>query len=880
MAFMKALIRCAAALLLVTSMKFGMAAQITMTRPASPEALPVYSLQNDTKEDLPYSITSSIEDTSGSVSTFPDRSGVVPAGQKLEVAAREGATTLTGTIALVRSKLTLGSTSASYSAIVGTPRPLPREGDFLIGMNVHLERYSAEDQWKLLQMMKAAGVQSVRMETTPSPVHADGSYEVDAAMAQSILGVEAFGLRPMVGILFFDPAFYTSNQKSKLAYDFARAIAQTYKGRVYDWQYGNEANAGWSAYGAAADMAAYSNAMALGTLSVDPQAHTSCSAIAEALPDYLEYQLRLGMSPYVRAISLHPYCGTPEAGISKLQANQQVIGKYGGHQEIWADEIGFHVTEENVPINPVTAQLTMVNGYTEKLQADQLARLFLLARAKKIDRVYWYTLFGKNDPETFWVIHPDFKPRPAFQSLKVVAPYVTAATALGGTASTELVQKHLFRKADGSVFLAAWALRDGVRANLHLPAGKFVCRDTMGDPVALEPGREITLGQRPLLIDELPTDTQVFDDLKLLVSTLDGRNFVNPMSRWEIEPGDTVRVPFVVYNAHDKAMTVYPAITDREPGWMVRLPAPFTVEAHETAVQMIELTASADSVRGVEHRFCFAAEAEGPRRSNPYEVRIWTKGQFPYGEYLRERESTLPYKTRRPIDEAQVTGFGREQLEARYGHMTVDGNLLDWDPTEFATLDQRGNWILRDVTFPDRKDAFVRAAVRWDESYLYAAFIVQDDQISTADLTSRDWRDSDNVRVFLSGQPLPLAPAKPMTETDMLVLFAPTREAHSEPPAVQIAALGGYVHKGVEKDIKVAGNIWRGGYVIEAAIPFAAIRFTPKAGATLGCNLMSDDADQGYRKNSSLMALRAGDYWNNPTTTATLKLLPQENGKP
>lgn len=850
---------------------------VKVVREVSLEAFPTYEVRNAAAASVKVTIESSLERPDGTVGRQAVGNYSLQAGETRSFPAYSATSKLQGEIALLRSVITIGDRAPeTQSAIVGTPQPVARDGDYFIGMNCHLSRYSAEDQWKMLQMMKAAGVRSVRIEPGFREPQKDGSFLMDPRIEQAQLGAEAFGMNSLFALTFFNPTFNRSETKAAVAYGWAKALGDYYKGRVFDWQYGNETNSGWSAFGAAADMAAHHQAMALGSLAADARNIPATLGIAEAEPGYLRELFRNGLAPYVKAVTLHPYCGVPEAGVAKMEANRRVITDFGGAQPIWATEIGFQVDDKG-GLNPTTQQLTLVNGFTLEQQADLLARLYVLSRAKGIERIYWYNMFGKNDRETFWLVDENFKPRQAYETLKFLSTYVNDATPLGGTESTEPVQRQLFRRGDGSVFLAAWALRDGTMTDLHLPPGQYTVYDSNGKKLDIDLQKPVALGERILFIDGLPKTTTGFSQLSIIANSLDGRPWgPSAINRWETEPGASVLVPCITFNSGTQAIKASAVLVSQMPGWKIELPEPFEVAPGQTVAKEIKLTAPADAVRGVEYRFSFALESEGPHRTLPYEARIWMKGAFPYTAYLAT--DTWPsgeYPVRRPIDEGK-TGFGRPELTARRGTMTIDGDLTKWKPEEFVRLDQLGYWKLRDAKHPSREDWSVRAALRWDDQNLYIAFLVQDDDLSLLDLVSRDWRDADNVRLFLSAEGDAAKRSKLITERDLLVFLTPTRQFHNESCGVLAASLGGYVREGFESQVKTSSRVWYGGYLIEAAVPFSGINVKPTVGMTLGCNLMADDSDGGYRKSAGMTLLKNFDYWNSPTSLGNLRLLSEE----
>lgn len=857
---------------------------VTLQRTKDLSKLPSYLVRNTAAEPLTVTLESSLEDTEGNIIRKESSQHKLAPGLLDAWPAFAADNQLTDNIALLRTHITLtaeGSNAPAHtetlSAIVGTPRPVARDGDYFIGMNVHLQRYTPQEQWALLRLMREAGVRSVRIEPGFRAPEVDGSFYMDPRYEQAQLGAEAFGMNSLFSLTFFNPDFHRSDAKTAMAHDWAKAVGEHYKGRVFDYQYGNETNSGWGAYGTAADMVPHNKAMALGNLAADPGARTSTLGIAEADVYYLREMLRLGVGPYMKAITVHPYCGVPEAGVAKMEGNRALLGEFGGNQEIWATEIGFHF-DEGGSLNPSTQQLTLVNGYTRDQQADYLARLYLLSRAKGIERIYWYNMYGRNDKETFWLVDENMNTVPAYDTLKFVASYVNDAEPLGGTASTEPVQRQLFRRADGSVFLAAWAVRNGIPTDLHLPEGTYTVYDTNGQRIDIDPRQPVLLGERPFIIEGLPADTSSFEQLGILANTLDERPLSQPTNRWEILPGQSVQIPCVVYNSGDKPLHASPVVLEQMPGWAITLPQSFEVAPRQTVTRQITLTAPDNAVPGVEYRFAFAIDSTGPARSHAFDARIRLKGEFPYTEHMLSK-SAPHYPVRTPVDEHK-TGFGPSEVQARRASAaltpaTIDGNLTPekWAPEDFIPLDQKGHWRLRDIQFPSDLNARVRAALRWDEHYLYVAWLVQDDNLSTLDLASRDWRDADNVRVFLSAEADPKQRSRQISEQDVLVIMTPTQQFHSENPGVQVPSLGGFQRKGAEAGIKAASRVWQGGYLIEAAIPLELIGTTASSGQTMGINLMSDDSDDGFRQNVSLLALLNYDYWNSPTSLTQLKLV-------
>jgi hypothetical protein len=757
----------------------------------------------------------------------------------------------------------------TLSAICGTPKPVNQKNVDVFGMNIHLARYTPEEQWKLLQLASAAGITSVREDAGFQMPNQDGTYSGLENLEQTVLACEAFGIEVLMNLSYFPSEYYTSPEKCKLCHDWAVAIAKHYKGRIHSWEYGNETNSGWGGYGAAADMAWHNMAMTQGTLSVDPDAKTASVGIAEGHPSYVTAMLENHAGEFLNAISVHPYCGTPEAGILKCMADSRVAAMNGYHQEIWATEIGFNYSEGE-GLNPLTRQITQVNGYSLDQQADFIVRLYTLAMAEGIDRVYWYDFFGKNDPETFWIVDESYKPRPAYTALANLAQLIKNKIFIGGTDFDELVQKHYFKGKDGSIVLIVWALQDGVTTDLKFPK-KVTTKDFLGRNIPIESNQPIRLGHRPIYIAGLTTgDISSFINKNILVNAMDKRNWNGPLHRFHTSPGGRIQVPCVIYNSTDTEIMAQPIVLQTMPGWTIEIPSSVEVGAGQTSTQMFTLTAPKDGIEGVEYHFDFAADINAIQRSLPYTVRIKVDGKFPYDEILTYNRQGN-YSQWDSFNETQ-DGTGCSELHASFGEVKVDGRLNEWQAREFYPIDQKFMWLLRDPKLPDYRDWTGKVALRWDEKNLYAAFIVLDDDLSLLDFVSRDWRDNDNVRLFLSTEPDSEKRTDLISEKDYSLFMSPTGMTHTESPVVFSASIGGKIHNGIEAKIAIKSQVWSGGYLIEMAIPFDTLNYKPTAGAKMGLNVLSDDADYGFRQNTCMTYFKNPSYWNSPKTLGTLIL--------
>ncbi|MBS1371626.1 MAG: alpha-galactosidase [Lentisphaeria bacterium] len=815
-----------------------------------------------------FRVRTTLTDRSGKVESISESKLAVPAGGSAEIDPFGGkAGRIAGDVKLYRSEISGNGGAAAVSGIFGEAKPVPPGAGDLFGMNVHLGWYDPDVQWELLRKLAAAGITQVRCDFSFRDLREKEAIERGfAELKETILGLEAFGIRPLVLLGYFPKSFYNSPDKLKMAHDWAELAGRELKGRC-DYNYGNETNSGWAGFGEAAAMATLNNAFALGTAKSDPQAGKASFGIAEGLENYVIEFIRANGLEYLDALCIHPYCGTPEAGIAKSAASKALIRAAGGDRQLWLTEIGFQVDEEG-KFNELTGELTGVAGFSPRHQAEFLPRLYILASSHGIDRVYWYNFFGRDDGETFWLLDRNFNPRPAYHSLVECVKQLKGAAPLGGSPFGDLIQRHGFRRADGSTLLAAWALKDNVPADFLLPAGTKVA-DCAGKPVALPADGRLVLGHGPVYIENPPE--ALLYDRSAAASPMDKRNFSRPLFRFSVKPGESVEIPLAVYNGSDKAKRAAGRVTGTNPGWKTAIPAELEVPAGKTATAAFRLTAPADAVPGVEYEFTFDAVIDDMQRTLPYTVRVKTEGTFPY-RAIRDAAKSGSYPMWDPMDETKA-GTGNPELTASYGTAKIDGDLAEWKPEEFFPIDQRFQWILRDAGIPSTEDWSGRAAFRWDGKKLYAAFLIEDDELNFADFVSRDWRDSDNIRLFVSSVSDPAKRAKKITADDLLLIMTPTGITKSEGPLLNAASLGGLVRTGVEKEVEMKSRVWKNGYVLEVAVPFCLFNAEPEAGSVLGLNVMADDIDRGFRQHVGMTFYRNANYWNSPASLGGLKLV-------
>jgi hypothetical protein len=142
---------------------------------------------------------------------------------------------------------------------------------------------------------------------------------------------------------------------------------------------------------------------------------------------WLEEIVKLGALDSCDAISIHSYNysapfpeRSPEACSAWMAGVQEMLRKYHGGKDV-----PFYVTEMGWPTHVAK------HGTDPELAASYLARLYLLARTSpSFQGLWWYDFQddGWNpayNEDNFGLVRPDLTPKPAYYTLRAVAPLVT-----------------------------------------------------------------------------------------------------------------------------------------------------------------------------------------------------------------------------------------------------------------------------------------------------------------------------------------------------------------------------------------------------------------------------------------------------------------------
>jgi len=277
--------------------------------------------------------------------------------------------------------------------------------------------------------------------------------------------------------------------------DYIKTIGTRYKGRVRYYEVWNEPTVPFFWCGGTLDLVSLTKAAYEVLKEIDPNDQiVSPSAVNKHGPAWLDDFLRQGGGNFVDIIGFHfyPAPGSPEGVVGQAKTIRTLMAKYGqANKPLWDTENTW-------------------NG--SKLDRDTdaafVARTLILDRASGVSRVYWYEWGNMSIPLV--LLEADRKTlTPAGQTFKVLQDWLIGAV-LESCGSTYIPEawhvSHAMWTCDlqrgQSTAKIVWN-PDG-DSTFNVPASWNIdrVRDISGKSTPLPATRRITIGIKPLLLDQ------------------------------------------------------------------------------------------------------------------------------------------------------------------------------------------------------------------------------------------------------------------------------------------------------------------------------------------------------------------------------------------
>lgn len=198
--------------------------------------------------------------------------------------------------------------------------------------------------------------------------------------------------------------------------------------------------------------------------------------------------------------------------------------------------------------------------------------------------------------------------------------------------------------------------------------------------------------------------------------------------------------------------------------------------------------------------------------------------------------------------------------------ITVDGDLQEWaNAVPLALGDAQ-----RSVGSLPAAEFNAVAMLLHNADTLYLGLRVTDREISGTDTTSRDFVDSDYVRLYLAARPPRVRKAARLDSEDLLLAFNPFAAGG---PVWKIPDYGVPTRPVADPNaISCAARKTAAGYEAEIALPLSLVGAGLGDGSALGFNLMIGNALGGQRVAELTLGATGEEYWMDPRSYVTLHL--------
>lgn len=632
---------------------------------------------------------------------------------------------------------------------------------------------------------------------------------------------------------------------------YVAGVVGHYKGRITYFEIHNEPNLSMSA----AEYTPYLKA----AYEAAKEANPDCRIVGmcatsdfQGKPDaFMRPVLDLGGAAYADLFSVHMYDQkSPEQSLGigsdrALTGWRALVAKVGNRNvDFWhteksyiAEEQGYSQRKVPAPVDYCDEPQFLVKTQREK--SDWLIRETLLsAIGGGHGKFFWFGQF--DDPrfishrifQPYVLDHTEYddSPKPELLAANGLACALTGMhTAVRQLDWGQATRCALFTGAQGTM-AALW--RSGDEAKVLVPVGAtaYEVLDFFGEPLAEKPHDGVltlTIGTSPLYLRFPGTDIATAEHL------LTGVKF----AAWS-ELSQTANMLVANGKLAWRFALVNPQLSAINADISVTCPPGWTMAA---ATQHLGPVAAGARV---EATFVITAcPAQAEHATFTFTTTIDGKTQT-------LAASCLPYTS-----EAQLRALLTVQstvVATRVtppGAIIIDGDLRDWTSDNEAAIATTQS-LADESAFGAWRGPYDSAAavrLRWDDSSLYlAARIFDDQQIPPRDAKSAyEW---DCLELFVS-------PDGKAVVQGLLFPFSPD---YTGPKAW-------WLHVGSDLGTKIACTPAPHGYVLEAAIPWVGLGITPKTGAAIPFTFALDDTDVAGSKRKSVLVWQ-GDTGNYAST--------------
>lgn len=358
-------------------------------------------------------------------------------------------------------------------AVVPDPAEKPRNPEMYFAMDSAQswlarpdrtnDRHPGDAYETISEVARRAGLKMVRermswSECEPSP----GKFNWKQYMTNAELLAER-GVR-VSGMYHNAPPWAKTNTTHLpgdlvATYNFAKKLAETFRGKMAVWEFWNEQDIGFAPEGAW-DYASALKAAYLGFKAGDPELPIAIGGYAQtALPPYADVVMENGAGEYFDIFNIHTYAAL-KAYPSLLEKIRAYLARHGvSDRPLWFTENGCFMEGSGMN-NSHMAGIRAHSFEQEMVVAEFLPKMMIIMQSLGVDRDFFFVLppYSEQGGNKDWgLMRRDYTVKPGFAVFATLTDKLGNAVYEGTLELGKGIRGFVYRNPDGSKSLVYWS---------------------------------------------------------------------------------------------------------------------------------------------------------------------------------------------------------------------------------------------------------------------------------------------------------------------------------------------------------------------------------------------------------------------------------------
>jgi|GEM_PF-1973324 len=644
--------------------------------------------------------------------------------------------------------------------------------------------------------------------------------------------------------------------KMDLWKNYVRALTSHYKGRVDAWEVLNEPNLWMTPEEYFPYLKASYEAAKEGNPDCNVVGVCATSDFAGKPGTFTDNVFKQGGTKYFDTLSMHLYDTNPPertigAGSDVMLETWRKIMKdtYGKDTSVWHTEksyipreLAYSRRKVNVPVEYCDEPQFLIQNF--KLKAEYMLRETLLnAIAGGKGKFFWFGQFYYDScfitiryHQPYGLDHTEFdqSPTPELIAANGLARMLTGMShAFRQLSWGDLNRCSVFTGEKGSL-AAMWNWKAGGKVAIPVGKNNFTLSNFFGEPIKAVPDDKgeivVDLDGAPKYLSLPGQNGEAACTLLKNARLLDAA--VDVISSLDVK-GSAPALRLKLRNTQISPLSGTAEFAKIPNGWKLEKQSLPVSDLAPGAVTTLE----------------FPVTDLQPQPEGAEALSVIKLGTL----HTEKKAWILPFRSREELMKLLIPPDEAVACPVKEGEIKIDGELSDWSDEEPICLAVE-NTVKEKADFDSWQgaaDCSVITRIRWDEKNLYIGAKVFDDVVMQ-NRPAKEAYQCDCLEIFLDIDDKDAGTDRTSTEDyrsnadDFQALLAPAGD-RAQPTAwwMQLDGDGG---------TKIASKTFKGGYTLEAAIPWSAFKtFTPAKGKKIGFSFALDDADKDYKRKSVLV---------------------------